>query len=189
MQFISRRGLTSGIMGSAALVADDAAAQPGVHLAQGQTQGPAQSPTPAPPAVLPGGGDLSRLPPIDLVVELGNAQGGHHFSPTSLRFRTGRLYKLILRNNSPHPHYFTSDGLAASIWTRKVQVMSNGPQPRVMAEVKGAIREVEVHPGFSAEWWFVPVATGRFTDLRCDIKAEDGRTHAEHGMRGEIIIE
>ena len=58
-----------------------------------------------------------------------------------------------------------------------------------MAEIKGSIREIEVYPGFSAEWWFVPVAAGTFTDLRCEIRAADGRTHAEHGMRGTIIIE
>ena len=58
-----------------------------------------------------------------------------------------------------------------------------------LAEFKGAIREIEVYPGHSAEWWFVPVAAGRVTDLQCGIKGTDGRTHAEHGMTGEIVIE
>jgi hypothetical protein len=35
----------------------------------------------------------------------------------------------------------------------------------------------------------VPVAAGRATDLRCDIKGSDGKTHAELGMTGEIVIE
>ena len=141
----------------------------------------------APPAAL--GGDLSRQAPVEVVVELGDAEGRHGFHPMRLRFSTGRLYRLVLRNPSPHPHYFTSEGLAASVWTRKAQVLENRPGGRVMAEIKGAIREIEVWPGFSAEWWFVPVQAGRFTDLRCEIKAEDGRTHAEHGMRGEVVIE
>ncbi|MFH1345838.1 MAG: hypothetical protein ABIL01_32210 [Pseudomonadota bacterium] len=38
-----------------------------------------------------------------------------------------------------------------------------------LAEFKGAIREIEVYPGASAEWWFVPVASGKVTDLRCGI--------------------
>ena len=59
----------------------------------------------------------------------------------------------------------------------------------ILAEFKGAIREIEVYPGHAAEWWLVPVATGRITDLRCGIVAEDGRTHAQHGMVGEILIE
>ncbi len=32
-------------------------------------------------------------------------------------------------------------------------------------------------------------AGGRATDLRCDIKGADGKTHADLGMTGEIIIE
>jgi uncharacterized cupredoxin-like copper-binding protein len=59
----------------------------------------------------------------------------------------------------------------------------------VLAEFKGAIREIEVYPGQTAEWWFVPVAAGRITDLQCGIKGADGKTHAEHGMVGEIVIE
>lgn len=137
-----------------------------------------------------GGGDLSRQTPIDLIVELGTADGHHHFRPDIIQLRTGVLYRLVLRNVSQAPHYFTSDGLAASVWTRKTQVTATGPdgRSRVMAEIKGAIREIEVHPGFAAEWWFVPVQAGRFTDLRCGISAPDGRSHAEHGMIGTIII-
>lgn len=135
------------------------------------------------------GGDLSRQDPVEVVVRLGTPDGRHGFEPRTLRFETGRLYRLVLRNPSPHPHYFTSEGLAASVWTRKVQVVQRrGDRAETLAEFKGAIREIEVYPGHEAEWWFVPVATGRFTDLRCDIRAEDGRTHAEHGMRGEVII-
>jgi hypothetical protein len=35
----------------------------------------------------------------------------------------------------------------------------------------------------------VPVATGRVTDLICSIKDKDGKSHAELGMVGEIVIE
>ena len=59
----------------------------------------------------------------------------------------------------------------------------------MLAEFKGAIREVEVYPGQIAEWWFVPVGAGRVTDLRCGIVGSDGKSHAEHGMTGEIVIE
>jgi hypothetical protein len=34
----------------------------------------------------------------------------------------------------------------------------------------------------------VPVAAGRVKDLRCGI-VKDGKTHAELGMVGEIVIE
>jgi uncharacterized cupredoxin-like copper-binding protein len=58
-----------------------------------------------------------------------------------------------------------------------------------LAELKGAIPEIEVYPGQTAEWWFVPVATGRVTDLRCGIVDKTGKSHADHGMVGEIVIE
>lgn len=136
-------------------------------------------------------GDLANQPPIDIVVELGRADGTHAFVPNRLRFETGKLYRLILRNVSPDPHYFTSDEFAARVFTRKVQVTQRQPDGRTvtLAEVKGVIREIEVYPGHAAEWWFVPVATGRITDLRCGILAADRRTHAAHGMTGEIVIE
>jgi uncharacterized cupredoxin-like copper-binding protein len=134
-------------------------------------------------------GDLSRQTPTEITVELG-APGKHAFMPNKLRFDTGKLYKLVLKNASNDPHYFTSHGFSQLIFTRKVQVtqMRDG-KPTTLAEFKGAIREIEVYPGHSAEWWFVPVATGRVTDLRCGIAAGDGKTHADHGMTGEIVIE
>ena len=51
------------------------------------------------------GGDLSRQAPIEVLVELGAPDGRHVFAPDRLRFETGRLYKLVLRNRSPDPHY------------------------------------------------------------------------------------
>jgi hypothetical protein len=68
-------------------------------------------------------------------------------------------------------------------------VQTRGDKPVTLAEFKGAIREIEVYPGHAAEWWFVPVAAGRISDLHCGIKDKDGKSHAEHGMVGEIVIE
>ena len=134
-------------------------------------------------------GDLSRQQPIDVTVDLGTP-GQHAFVPNTLRFETGKLYRLVLRNQSADPHYFTSHAFTQLIYTRKVQVvqMRDGKQT-TLAEFKGAIREVEVYPGQTAEWWFVPIATGRVTDLRCGIVASDNRSHADHGMIGEIVID
>jgi uncharacterized cupredoxin-like copper-binding protein len=134
-------------------------------------------------------GDLSRQTPIEVTVELG-APGKHAFLPNKLRFETGKLYKLVLKNSSNDPHYFTSHGFTQLIFTRKVQVtQTRDGKPTTLAEFKGVIREIEVYPGHSAEWWFVPVATGRVNDLRCGIAAGDGKTHADHGMTGEIVID
>jgi uncharacterized cupredoxin-like copper-binding protein len=134
-------------------------------------------------------GDLSRQEPIEITVELGRP-GHHAFIPSTLRFETGKLYKLVLKNPSNDPHYFTSHAFTQLIYTRKVQVVqSRDGKMTTLAEFKGAIREIEVYPGQTAEWWFVPVSTGRVTDLRCGIVDKDGRTHADHGMVGEIVIE
>ena len=134
-------------------------------------------------------GNLAGQQPIEITVDLGKP-GQHVFEPRQLKFETGKLYKLIMRNPSNDPHYFTSHAFTGMIFTRKVQVTQVRDGKTVtLAEFKGAIREVEVYPGQTAEWWFVPVATGRVTDLRCGIVGSDGKTHADHGMVGEIVIE
>ena len=130
-------------------------------------------------------GNLAQQKPIEVRVELGTRDGGYKFVPNDLTFETGKLYKLVLTNPSKKKHYFTSLGLASMVYTRKVQVVHEG---RTKAEIKGVIREIEVYPGGTAEWWFVPVATGRLDDLHCGIKEKDGRTHAEKGMIGTITI-
>jgi uncharacterized cupredoxin-like copper-binding protein len=98
-------------------------------------------------------GDLSRQDPIEVKVELGKP-GSHVFVPSRLRFETGKLYKLVLTNPSNDPHYFTSHAFTQLIYTRKVQVTQMRDGKLVtLAEFKGAIREIEVYPGHSAEWW------------------------------------
>jgi uncharacterized cupredoxin-like copper-binding protein len=134
-------------------------------------------------------GDLSRQTPIEVIVELGKP-GQHVFVPNRIVMETGKLYKLVLRNNSNDPHYFTSHGFSQNVWTRKVQVVQQRDgKPVTLAEFKGAIREIEVYPGHAAEWWLVPVATGRIVDLNCGIRDKSGKTHAELGMVGEIVIQ
>src|SRR5690349_24558790 len=47
-------------------------------------------------------GDLSRQTPIEVTGDLGSP-GKHEFAPKQLKFETGKLYKLILRNTSSDP--------------------------------------------------------------------------------------
>jgi uncharacterized cupredoxin-like copper-binding protein len=135
-------------------------------------------------AALPAG-NLAEQEPIEVRVQLGTEDGDLKFVPDSLAFETGKLYKLVLTNPSKMKHYFTSLGLASRVYSRKVQVVDEGG---TKAEIKGDIREIEVYPGGTAEWWFVPVATGELDDLHCHVKEEDGHTHAEKGMIGTIAI-
>ena len=141
------------------------------------------------PTALWSAGDLAKQTPVEVTVDLGKP-GEHAFVPREIRLETGKLYKLILRNPSEDPHYFTSDAFSGMVFTRKVQVTQQREGKTVtLAEFKGAIREIEVYPGHAAEWWFVPVAAGRVADLRCGVVAKDGKTHAQLGMTGEIVIE
>lgn len=131
-------------------------------------------------------GDLTRQKPIEVTVELGTTNGSMTYTPNTLTFETGRLYKLVLRNPSPQKHYFTSYKLASKVFTRKVQVFYDDTR---LAEIKGAIREIEVFPGGMAEWWFVPLQTGEFEDLHCRVKdKKTGVRHSEQGMVGKIVI-
>ena len=136
-------------------------------------------------------GDLSKQEPITVRIDLGkDGVEGHRFYPDTLTFETGKLYRLVIHNPSNSKHYFTSLGMAAKVWTRKVQVMDDvGPGSKAISEIKGAVREIEVLPGGTSEWWFVPVATGTITDLHCHVKDQDGETHAQNGMKGTIVIE
>ena len=131
--------------------------------------------------------DLTRQTPIEKTVFLNGKTGLNHFyEPSELIFYTGKLYKLIIKNVSDSKHYFGSDLFAKSIFTRKIQLTKNTNK---VAEIKGIINEVEVWPNEALEWWFVPLKTGVFLDLICNVK--DNKTqlnHFEMGMKGKIII-
>ena len=126
-------------------------------------------------------GDLTLQQPVEVRVQMGDGRNALRFFPDVLNFETGRLYRLVLANPSPQKHYFSSDGLAQAVLTRKVQV--NGYDGKPIAEVKGHVREIEVHPYGTTEWWFVPVKAGQLDDLKCTIPG-----HAEAGMVGRIRI-
>jgi uncharacterized cupredoxin-like copper-binding protein len=48
--------------------------------------------------------------------------------------------------------------------------------------VYGLVRRVELKPGSTLEWWFLPVRTGRFEDVMST------KTHTDAGMRATIEI-
>jgi len=136
-----------------------------------------------PPALA--AGDLTKQKPIVVKVSLGDKDDNRVFVPNKLTFETGKLYKLVLTNPSKINHYFSSPGFAAKVYTRKVQVVNaNG----TVTEIKGTVREIEVYPGSTVEWWLVPVAAGKITDLHCHVKDKDGLTHEAKGMVGIITI-
>ena len=135
-----------------------------------------------------GRGDLTRQEATSIEVLLKGRSGElHYYEPSILKFETGKLYKLKLKNQSDSKHYFTSKEFADSIFTRKIQVNKDLEK---IAEIKGNISEIEIFPNNTLEWWFVPIKTGVFEDLNCKvIDKKINKSHAEMGMRGKIIIE
>ena len=133
-------------------------------------------------------GDLTRQHPIEVEVLMKGLSGNaHYYEPSEFTFKTGNLYILKIKNVSDSKHYFSSTSFANSIFTRKIQLIKNDKK---IAEIKGIIKEIEVFPNNSLEWWFVPIKTGQFNDLNCHIKdSKTGKTHSEMGMVGRIVIE
>ena len=131
--------------------------------------------------------DLTRQSPITKQVLLQGKEGeGFSFNPSHLEFETGKLYKLIIKNNSNYKHYFSSTKFVKSIFTRKIQIKYKNEK---IAEIKGHIDTVEVWPDNEVEWWFVPIKTGVFKDLHCSVKdIKTDLSHSEMGMTGIIII-
>lgn len=125
-------------------------------------------------------GDLTRQEPTRITITLGNPEGEHRFSPDSLTLETGKLYALRLQNVGTDAYYFASPGLAEAVFTRKVTIMGADGKPS--AEVYGSVRRIEVKPGVTAEWWFVPVKAGRFEDINST------RPHTEAGMRAVVEV-
>ena len=132
-------------------------------------------------------GDLTRVEPIEIKVFLvGNEGDGHFYKPSVLNFETGNLYKLKIINKTNSKHYFYSEKFSKSIFTRKIQVVRGSEK---IAEVKGIINKVEIFPKSEVEWWFVPLKTGVFKDLQCNVKDNvTKKEHSEMGMIGTIII-
>jgi len=126
-------------------------------------------------------GDMTAQQPITKTIYLGNSKNTLQFYPDNLSFNTGALYKLVIKNTSQQKHYFIAEKFANSIFTRKVQILSH--DGNTIAEVKGRISEIEVYPGGTTEWWFVPVKTTNSSRMHCSIKG-----HSESGMTGLITI-
>lgn len=131
--------------------------------------------------------DLTKQNPLEKKIYFkGKIGSEHYYEPNYIEFKTGKLYKLILINNSDSKHYFTSLQFSKSIFTRKVQISFEGKK---LAEIKGNIDEIEVFPNHEIEWWFIPIKTGTFKDLHCKVlDKKTGKTHSQMGMKGNINI-
>ena len=118
---------------------------------------------------------------IEVNISVGTADGQMKFTPESLTFERGTYYKLVITNPSSDEHYFTSDAFATHIFTRKVEVMDK--EGKTIAEIHGAINDLELKPGARVEWFFFPMTKGNDLKLFCHKKG-----HEAQGMVGSINI-
>lgn len=118
-------------------------------------------------------GDLTRQDPIVITVNIG-ADDGTAWEPSELELETGKLYQLVLKNESEFQIDVEAPGLVERIFTRKVQsyAMVDGEMQRT-AEIKGAISEFEVFEGQQIDWWFVPLRTTRSPIKVCCTTEDD----------------
>lgn len=120
------------------------------------------------------GGDLSRQSPVTLKVILGAKDNEYALLPKTWNLETGKLYKVTFVNQGKIKHEWAAPEFALTIWTRKVEVGG--------VEIKGVINEIELQPGTTADWYFVPIRTGTF-EMACEIEG-----HKEAGMSGKVIV-
>tara|TARA_B100001175_G_C19321338_1_gene547914 strand:+ start:117 stop:611 length:495 start_codon:yes stop_codon:yes gene_type:complete len=118
---------------------------------------------------------------IEVKAEVGTKDGKMVFIPNEFTFERGKYYKLVISNPSPGPHYFASDAFATHIYTRKIEVA--GPNGKTLAEIHGAIHDIELSPNSTIEWFFYPMTKGKNLKLYCH---KDN--HEEMGMVGTINI-
>lgn len=118
---------------------------------------------------------------IEVNVAVGSADGAMQFFPQELTFERGNYYKLVITNPSNEDHYFTSDAFSTHIFTRKIEVKDKAG--KTVAEIHGAINDMELKPGASVEWFFFPMTKGKDLKLFCHKKG-----HKALGMVGSINI-
>ena len=126
-------------------------------------------------ALWPASGAVAQPEAIEVRVETGSADGHLRFVPDTFRFERGKYYKLVIHNPSPMAHYFTSDGLATRVFTRKVEFMDGSG--KTVAEVHGDIRDMELLPGATLAWFFYPMTKGVGIRRRGRISGIRQQTH------------
>lgn len=127
-------------------------------------------------------GDLTRADVQKVVLEMGtDSDGKMYFKPDHLDLETGKAYALALTNVDDIKHEFAAPELSEKIFTRKVEIET--PDGELVAEIKGAIHEVEVGPHQTVEWFFVPVQSGEGLEMVCEIPG-----HEEAGMVGVVTV-
>ena len=106
-------------------------------------------------------------------------------APEKLRFVTGRLYKLVVKNPSLTTHYFWAHEFGGYATTYRVWVDGGDVKLRNIEAEEGktySTWEIKIEPGGMAIWEFVPVMAGRYK-FGCSLPE-----HAHAGMESELEV-
>jgi uncharacterized cupredoxin-like copper-binding protein len=107
---------------------------------------------------------LNGQEPIQVVLQFGTETKSFALTPKSLRFETGKLYKLVIVNPSKTAHVVFA------------------PEFGVAIDSISLTQGVALKQGDRQTWYFVADQAGTY-DIMCGHKA-----HVEAGMMGKIIV-
>ncbi len=117
-------------------------------------------------------------PITDVYVQFGGEHDEMMVSPSQLTLQAGELYRIVLINPSELDHVVAAPELAAKgLTTELVQGFEDVEYP-AMNIAKG----IELGPGQTIEWTFMPLEEGTFK-LGCE-----DRVHAAAGMHAMIKV-
>lgn len=107
------------------------------------------------------------------------------FIPSTIEFKAGTLYKLVLNNPGPNRHSFSSKQFAGSVKTLQVRTTAKGVVSEGVSgnSVTPDLQVIELPPQTQVEWWLIPQKPAEFTDLHCTVPG-----HEETGMGGTIVV-
>ncbi len=134
-----------------------------------------------------------RQMPIETVLELGTKSGELVITPSELKLQTGKLYKLIVNNPSDATHYLSVPEFGIAVRTSKIDAQGGAVKrtgfqnpratlARSATNTSHKVQEIEVRPGATVVWTFMPVRAGSYK-FGCGIPAHTGA-----GMVGEIVV-
>ena len=92
--------------------------------------------------------DLTRQEPIEVRVNLGNAEDARVFEPNGISFEVGKVTGACCTNPSKTRHFFTSPDLVDRVFTREVEVKDEeGKRPSGRSRVRSArSRSIRAEP-------------------------------------------
>ena len=117
-------------------------------------------------------------PIMDVYVQFGGEHGELRVSPPQLTLQAGELYRIVLTNPSKVKHVVAAPELAAKGLTAEI---AQGPED-VDNPAASIARGIELGPGQTIEWTFLPLEEGTFK-LGCR-----NYIHAAAGMHAMIKV-